>query len=104
MVTHNQRRLVGLLFCVAVAVMVPPHPLRGHAQTSTPPSQTNQQLNAAVTKYCATCHSARLQTAGLVLDQEAIDHVAANAERWEKVIRKLEARSMPPPGAPRPDA
>ena len=39
-----------------------------------------------------------------MLDQDAVDHVPANAERWEKVIRKLEARSMPPPGAPRPDA
>jgi uncharacterized protein DUF1592/uncharacterized protein DUF1588/uncharacterized protein DUF1585/uncharacterized protein DUF1595/uncharacterized protein DUF1587/cytochrome c len=54
--------------------------------------------------YCGTCHSARIQTAGLVLDQAAINDVPANAERWEKVIRKLEGRSMPPPGAPRPDA
>ena len=39
-----------------------------------------------------------------MLDQDAIDHIPANAERWEKVIRKLQARSMPPPGSPRPDA
>jgi len=84
---------------------------RGQAQTATPPSQTSpqapvttQQVSATLTQYCGTCHSAQIRTAGLVLDQEAIDHVPANAERWEKVIRKLEARSMPPPGAPRPDA
>ena len=112
MVSLNRRRpLVGLLFCVAVAAMLPLLPLRGHAQTSTPLSETNQQAtvtsqqaSATVARSCETCHSARIQTAGLVLDQEAIDQVPANAERWEKVIRKLEARSMPPPGAPRPDA
>ena len=101
---NRRRRLVGLLFCVAVAALLPLLALRGHAQTPTPPLQMNQQASATVAKYCATCHSARIQTAGLVLDQEAIDRVPANAERWEKVIRKLEARSMPPPGAPRPDA
>src|SRR5438309_8665187 len=101
---NRRRRLVGLLFCVAVAALLPLFALRGHAQTPTPPLQMNQQASATVAKYCATCHSARIQTAGLVLDQEAIDRVPANAERWEKVIRKLEARSMPPPGAPRPDA
>src|SRR5206468_8438675 len=31
-------------------------------------------------------------------------HVSANAEIWEKVIGKLRAGSMPPPGRPRPDA
>ena len=31
-------------------------------------------------------------------------NVPADAERWEKVIRKLRAKSMPPPGLPRPDA
>ena len=103
---NRRRRLAGLLFCIAVA----PFPLRGHAQTSTPASPVtlqaqagSQQLGATVTKYCATCHNDRLRTAGLVLDQDAIDHVTANAERWEKVIRKLQARSMPPPGAPRPE-
>ena len=108
---NRRRRLAGLLVCLAVAAIVPPLPLRGLAQTPASPSPTNQparatsqQLSATVTTYCATCHNARLRTAGLVLDQDAIDHVAANAERWEKVVRKLEARSMPPPGAPRPDA
>src|SRR5256885_2240507 len=108
---HRRRRLVGLLFCVAVAALLPLLPLRGHAQTSIPSAQTNQQAlitaqqaSVTVATYCGTCHSARLRTADLVLDQDAIDHVAANGERWEKVVRKLEARSMPPPGAPRPDA
>src|SRR5437763_11426171 len=106
-----RHRLVGLLFCIAVAAMLPLLVQRGHAETSTPSLRsnqqapvTNQQASATVTKYCGTCHNDRIRTAGLVLDQDAFDHVPANADRWEKVVRKLEARSMPPPGAPRPDA
>ncbi len=31
-------------------------------------------------------------------------NVTAGADHWEKVVRKLRTQSMPPPGAPRPDA
>ena len=33
-----------------------------------------------------------------------LTNVGAGADRWEKVVRKLRTQSMPPPGAPRPDA
>src|SRR5580704_14182083 len=64
---------------------------------------TPQEASAVIGKYCATCHSAQVHTAGLVLDPAALTHVQTEAERWEKVIRKLHAGTMPPPGAPRPD-
>ncbi|MEO8050610.1 MAG: DUF1587 domain-containing protein [Acidobacteriota bacterium] len=84
-----------LIFSAATALLVAP---LGRAQVSTP-----QQASAAIGKYCATCHNARLRTAGLVLDPAALPNAAADAERWEKVIRKLRAGTMPPPGMPRPD-
>jgi hypothetical protein len=40
----------------------------------------------------------------LALDQLNIDQVPTDAEIWERVIRKLQAGVMPPPGRPRPDA
>ena len=40
----------------------------------------------------------------MIIDPAAVDNVGAGADRWEKVIRKLRTQSMPPPGAPRPDA
>src|ERR1700760_424454 len=61
-----------------------------------------QQASAIAAKYCATCHSAKLHTANLVLDPAAVAQPETDAENWERVIRKLRARSMPPPGAPRP--
>ena len=38
-----------------------------------------------------------------MLDRMDIEHVGEGAEVWEKVVRKLRARAMPPPGLPRPD-
>jgi mono/diheme cytochrome c family protein len=95
--------MAGLRLPIAAGVLWVFASLPGHAQSASPPSASSQQASAAIGKYCATCHSARLHTAGLVLDPATVTDVPGGAERWEKVIRKLRAGSMPPPGAPRPD-
>ncbi len=58
---------------------------------------------AVFTRYCVTCHNAKLKTAGLVLDPSELTHVSSNPEVWEKAIRKLRTRAMPPLGLPKPD-
>jgi mono/diheme cytochrome c family protein len=59
---------------------------------------------ATLQKYCVTCHNDRLKTGGLTLVKLDIEHPSTSAETWEKVIRKLRTRAMPPSNAPRPDA
>jgi mono/diheme cytochrome c family protein len=59
---------------------------------------------ALLTQYCVSCHNTQLKTAGLALDTIDLADVGPRADIWEKVIRKLRARSMPPLGRPRPDA
>ena len=60
---------------------------------------------AMVNKYCVDCHNATDWAGSLALD--TIDHSAAaipqEAETWEKAIRKLRGRLMPPPGEKRPN-
>jgi hypothetical protein len=58
---------------------------------------------AMVTKYCVTCHNEKLRTAGLLLDKADIGHPANDPALWEKVLRKVRTREMPPPKMPRPD-
>ncbi len=58
---------------------------------------------AVLDRFCVTCHNARLRTAGLQLDTADIEHPEGNAAVWEKVLHKLRAREMPPPGPPHPD-
>ena len=62
------------------------------------------QARPLVKKYCATCHSHKLKTAGLVLEGLDPAHAAQNPAIWEKVIRQMGTRQMPPPGLPHPDA
>ena len=71
-----------------------------------PAAQANPAATSAavLTQYCATCHNERLKSGGFVIDPAAVTNVSAAADRWEKVVRKLRTQSMPPPGAPRPDA
>jgi len=59
---------------------------------------------AVIDQYCVGCHNERLKIAGLMLDKADIDHAGSRAEIWEKVLRKLHTREMPPPGRPRPDS
>ena len=58
---------------------------------------------AAMNRYCTACHNAKLKTAGLALDSMPGQDVALHQETWEKVVRRLRARQMPPAGLPRPD-
>jgi cytochrome c5 len=58
---------------------------------------------ATLDQYCVTCHNQRLKTAGLTLDTLSLEHVADQADTWEKVAKKLRARVMPPQGARKPD-
>jgi hypothetical protein len=64
------------------------------------PGDSEQQ--ALLNQYCVACHNSRAQTGGLALDSLPVDRVEANAEIWEKVIRKVRAGLMPPAGRPRP--
>src|SRR5438477_9504132 len=76
-----------------------------------PPRQSNDAVPPAakpdfprvIRQYCVTCHNERLKTGGLLLDRLDFTNLPGAADTWEKVIRKLRAGMMPPPGAPRPD-
>jgi hypothetical protein len=54
-------------------------------------------------EYCFDCHNSAEYTADLALDVLRPDAIAEHADVWEKVVRKLRGRMMPPPGRTRPD-
>jgi hypothetical protein len=58
---------------------------------------------AVLDTYCVGCHSDRTRTGGLSLEKADLTDIPKGAETWEKVIRKVRAGMMPPPGMPRPD-
>src|SRR5215475_9690704 len=53
--------------------------------------------------YCMGCHSGPTPFAGLNLERLDAANLEDNGVIWEKLLRKLRNREMPPAGMPRPD-
>ena len=70
-------------------------------QDSSLPAAASPQ-RAMLDRYCVTCHS-DIQEKLPSLQTVDTSNVAADAEIFEKVVRKLRAGLMPPAGRPRPD-
>ncbi len=58
---------------------------------------------ALLDRSCLYCHDDATREAGLSLEAVATDDVARHPDVWEKVVRKLRTRQMPPIGEWRPD-
>ena len=58
---------------------------------------------ALIDEYCLSCHDKDHEKGGLVLETVAAQEVPSHPDVWEKVVRKLRARQMPPIGKERPD-
>ena len=114
-----------LLGCIALsfaALVVgqtkAPVPSPQSSRVSTTPTSTSQ-VTAATTpsgasaastatqralldQYCVTCHNDKVKRANLTLEKLDLTTAGDHPELWEKVIRKMRAGVMPPPGMRRP--
>jgi Protein of unknown function (DUF1592)/Protein of unknown function (DUF1588)/Protein of unknown function (DUF1587)/Protein of unknown function (DUF1585)/Protein of unknown function (DUF1595)/Planctomycete cytochrome C len=96
------RAPVVLALLVGLVSLATATPRAARPQAGAVPTPASSS-RAVVDRYCVTCHNERLKTGGLMLDKVDLTDVPANAAVWEKVIRKVRAGMMPPPGAPRPE-
>jgi len=83
-------------------------------QLSSPtPSKTPAATTAAdaakyrawVNKYCVACHNNRSAVPAedpVNLEKAGFDNLLSDAGTWERVLRKLSVRAMPPQGMPHP--
>ena len=55
-------------------------------------------------KYCSKCHNTEDWAGGIAFESLSPDEIPQDAETWEKAVRKLRGRLMPPAGNPQPDA
>jgi Protein of unknown function (DUF1592)/Protein of unknown function (DUF1588)/Protein of unknown function (DUF1585)/Protein of unknown function (DUF1587)/Protein of unknown function (DUF1595) len=58
---------------------------------------------ATVKQYCQGCHNDKAKTGGASFEGITAASVGQNPELFEKAVRKLRGRVMPPPGAKQPD-
>ena len=89
---------IGIACLVAVCGVI----LTPEAHQAKSPKTATPHL-ALIDEYCLSCHDEGQKTAKLALDTIGAQDVARHPEVWEKVVRKLRARHMPPIGEPRPD-
>ena len=84
---------------VAVAPAAP----AAHATSSAPadpvPAAT---LTETVQRYCVVCHNDPMMTGNVSFQSLDIERIGESPDIGERMIRKLRAGMMPPPGAPRP--
>jgi hypothetical protein len=81
-------------------------PAAGQEAAALPHAPANPQQREAIGRfmnlYCVACHNRDDRTAGLALDAIDPDDVGRDAAAWEKVVRKLVSRQMPPTEEVRP--
>jgi len=58
---------------------------------------------ATIKQYCGGCHNDRMKAAGVSFDGLTADGIAQRTDVFEKAVRKLRGRVMPPPNARQPD-
>src|SRR5687767_11782316 len=86
------------------AESLPPRPLttaRPHSRIGARGIET-KALSATVQRYCMSCHNPRQLRGNLDLTGYDVDSAPAKLAVSEKMIRKLRAQMMPPPGSRRP--
>ena len=69
---------------------------------STPAARAADPHRAMLNTYCVGCHNTRLKSGGIAFDVLDLQAAPNDAQTWEKALRKLRGRLMPPPGAPQP--
>jgi mono/diheme cytochrome c family protein len=94
--------IVGVLAAGSALTMQAASGARRPSATSPSAAPVRAPYLALVDDYCLSCHDKDHEKGGLVLENVS-DDVSRHPEVWEKVVRKLRVRQMPPVGKDRPD-
>src|ERR1700738_1789028 len=74
--------------------------------TAPPASQAQDSADAqlaTIKQYCSGCHNNNAKTGGVTFQGITAASIATERELFEKAVRTLRGRVMPPPGAKQPD-
>ena len=69
------------------------------------PAADAAKQRAWLNQYCVGCHNSRTKSPAedpVNLEAASVDDVLSSAATWERVLRKLNVRAMPPQGVPHP--
>jgi hypothetical protein len=77
---------------------------QGAASLSQAAPEERQTVSRFVNAFCVECHNSEDKSAGLALDSIDCGDLSKNSQVWEKVVRKLVSRQMPPDTSIRPSS
>src|SRR5437868_10179389 len=93
----------ALMRCVLVALcLCISFPFVSTSPSAPQTSAADIQL-ATIKQYCAGCHNDRAKTGGVSFDGITAASIAEHPDLFEKAVRKLRGRVMPPPGSKQPE-
>jgi hypothetical protein len=95
----------GIIIAGAVFLRAAAMPAEKPAAAAMPanhPAFDRQAFWQTTKVYCDTCHFGPKARAKLNLESLDLANLDRDGETWEKVLRKLRSREMPPVGMPRP--
>ena len=84
--------VVALTFCVD-----------GASTHAAPGSRAGSAVQSLVADFCVDCHDATGASADLDLTALVSEPIGHHRGQWERVVRRLRTRQMPPADAERPD-
>ena len=95
-------KLAGWLIGIYCAVGIVSADSKAFSQPANQVAQRPESQWSTIQTYCFGCHNEYVKAGNLFLNQLSAESVPEHPEIFEKAVRKLRGRQMPPPGAPQP--
>ena len=99
MILLRTRLLRGL---TVAAMLAAPFAAGAAAPAGHAPVSMHDKDWAFIDQYCTACHNASDWAGELALDVLDVENLAADADVWEEVVRKIRGALMPPSSDPQP--
>ncbi len=100
---RHTRAKSGLLILLIVGGMAGSAFGQLRATTASGNSNGRESVGRFVNNYCVECHNGDDKVAGLDLEALSLEDLDRHPQAWENVVRRLDARQMPPAGWIRPN-
>jgi hypothetical protein len=95
-------KFASWLIGISCAVGIVSADSKAFSQPANRVAQRPESQWSTIGLYCFGCHNEEVRAGNLLLDQLGAESVPEHPEIFEKVVRKLRGRQMPPPGMEQP--
>jgi mono/diheme cytochrome c family protein len=102
--TKNPIALIAVVALTGLLTASVPRVFTAAPAVASPQAASADTQLATIKTYCSGCHNDRAKTGGVSFDGITAASIAEHPDLFEKAVRKLRGRVMPPPGAKQPES